>query len=160
MRAAAARPLVALLLAAAPPLAHAGPPFLTGDPDTVDARHWEISVGARSERRSGQRLDALPAFEVNYGIAEGLEASVESAWVRLRENGVPSRRGWENVLVGLKWRILEQEKDGVAFAVKPEVGFGNALSARQGLADENNTILVDFRVQKAIGEMQMGAAAA
>src|SRR5437016_1689123 len=68
---ATARALAATLIAASP-LAHAGPPFLTGDPDTVDAHHWEFSVGAWSERRAGQRVDALPAFEARGG-AHGWE---------------------------------------------------------------------------------------
>src|SRR4051794_10082268 len=108
-RCAAARPLAAVLLALCSIPAGAGPPFLTGDPDTGDAKHWEISLGASSERRPGQRLDALPAFEINYGVAEGWEASIESAWLRLRADGVSTEHGADNVVIGLKWRMLEQE---------------------------------------------------
>jgi hypothetical protein len=150
-----------MLLALVAPLpAQAGPPFLTGDPDTVDAGHWEISAGARSERRPGSRLDALPAIEVNYGVAEGWEASIEAAWLRLQADGVPTERGSDNPILGLKWRILQQEKDGVTFAVKPEYAFGNSSSARKGLADERGTFLVDLRLQREYGPFQLGVAVA
>jgi hypothetical protein len=77
---------VALILCSLAAVSHAGPPFLTGDPDTVERGHWENSVGVVHESRTGARLDAVPAFEVNYGVAEGLELSFESAWLRLRED--------------------------------------------------------------------------
>src|SRR5205823_5152054 len=45
----------------------AGPPFLTGDSDIVEARHLEVIVGWTSERRVGEHLTESPAFEFNYG---------------------------------------------------------------------------------------------
>ena len=140
--------------------ASAGPPFLTGDPDTVDAGHWEMSVGWRTERSEGVRVDAAPAVEVNYGVADGLELSLEGAWLRASEGGGPKVRGTDNPIVGLKWRVLEQEKDGVSFAIKPEWEFRNSSSARKGLAEGHDTGLVDFRVQKGFGHTLLGAAVA
>lgn len=139
---------------------HAGPPFLTGDPDTVERGHWEDSIGVSREKRSGERVDRLPAFELNYGVGDGLELSFESAWMRQREDGGPTRSALDNSIVGLKWRVLEQEKDGVTFAIKPEFEFRNARAARQGLVEDANVALVDFRLQKAIGAVQLGAAIA
>ena len=93
-------------------------------------------------------------------MGDGLELSFESAWVRQREDGSPTRSGLDNSIVGLKWRVLEQEKDGVTFAIKPEFEFRSARSVREGLTEDANVALVDFRVQKAFGPIQIGAAIA
>jgi hypothetical protein len=152
--------IAAYLFALVPLPSYAGPPFLTGDPDTVERGHWENSVGVERENRHGERLDRLPTFEVNYGVREGLEFSFESAWLRLREDGAPGRNGVDNSIIGLKWRLLEQEKDGVTFAVKPEFEWRNASSVRKGLTGDENVVLVDFRVQRNFGPIQLGASLA
>ena len=140
--------------------ANAGPPFLTGDPDPVDRGHWEISVGVADERRPGENLYSLPAAEFNYGIAENFEMSLEGAWLRRRADGEPTRSGGDNPIVGLKWRILEEEKNGVSLAIKPEWAFRNSSSARKGLADDESTFALDVRVQKTLGGVQFGVAMA
>jgi len=138
--------------------AYAGPPFHTGDPDTADKGTWEASLGVVAERRPGEKVYELPGFEVNYGLADGLEFSYESAWLQKCENGVPSESGYGNSLVGLKWRFLEQEKHGVTVALKPEFEFRNpgSSSVQKGLADDENTFLLDLRVQRAFGENLLG----
>ena len=140
--------------------ANAGPPFLTGDPDPVERGHWEISVGVADERRPGESLYKLPAAEFNYGIAEGFELSFEGAWQRRRADGVPTRSGGDNPIVGLKWRFLEEEKHGVSLAIKPEWEFRNSASARKGLAEDESTFVLDLRVQKTLGPVQLGVAMA
>jgi hypothetical protein len=151
---------VAWLLAAVALPARAGPPFLTGDPDPADAGHWEISVGATTERRPDERAYRVPAFELNYGLGAGLEVSFESAWLRVSADGAPTRSGVDNSVIGLKWRILEEEKDGVSLALKPEWEFHNARSARKGLVEDENAILLDLRIQKGVGPVQLGMAVA
>ena len=142
--------------------AHAGPPFLTGDPDPADRGHWEISVGVVDERRPGEHLYGLPAFEINYGVAEGFEVSYESSWLRKTEDGAPSRTGYDNSIIGLKWRILEEEKHGVTLALKPEWEFRTPHSSavRNGLAEDENAFVLDLRVQKTVGPVVLGAALA
>ena len=151
--------LAACLLLAATLPAQAGPPFLTGDPDPADAGHWEISVGLVGERRPDERAYRLPAFELNYGLGAGLEMSFESAWLRVREDGT-SLSGIDNSVLGLKWRILEDEKDGISLALKPEWEFRNARSARKGLVEDENAFLLDLRMQKAVGPVQLGMSVA
>ncbi len=142
--------------------AHAGPPFLTGDPDPVDRGHWEVSVGLADERRPGEHLYKLPTFEINYGVAEGFELSYESSWVRKSGDGAPARSGYDNSIVGLKWRILEEEKHGVTLALKPEWEFRTPRSAavRNGLAEDENAFALDLRMQRAVGPVQLGVAVA
>jgi hypothetical protein len=155
------RRLAGFLLTAAWALpSHAGPPFITGDPDPVEHGHWEISVGLADERRPGEHLYMLPAFEMNYGVADGFELSFESAWLRKKADGEPTESGFDNAILGLKWRILKEEKHGVTLALKPEWRFRNSGSARKGLADDESAFLLDLRVQKAVGPVQLGVAIA
>jgi len=155
----ARRAAIALALSSAF-TANAGPPFLTGDPDPVERGHWEISVGVADERRPGENLYSLPTAEANYGIAEGFELSLEGAWLRRRADGEPTRSGGDNPIVGLKWRILEEERHGVTLAIKPEWELRNSSSARKGLAADESTFVLDLRVQKTLGPVQLGVAMA
>lgn len=50
--------------------ARAGPPLLSGDPETPDDGRWEVNVAARFDG-TARALDLeVPALDVNYGIGE------------------------------------------------------------------------------------------
>ena len=67
----------AACLAAAP--AHAGPPFITDDPEPVDLGHWEVygfSAGTHTAADTGGTLGGI---EVNYGAAPNLQLALHRA---------------------------------------------------------------------------------
>ncbi len=151
--------LVAALVCAATAL-RAGPPFLTGDPDIVDHKRLEFIPGWTSESRPGERVTELPTFEFNYGLAPNVELSYEAAWLSVREDGAPRVSGYSNSIVGLKWRFLEAEKDGIAVALKPEFEFRNpgSSSVHKGLAEDENAFELQLRAEKEVGGFALGAA--
>ena len=56
--------------------AHAGPPFQTDDPDPVDYHHFEMYAFELSDgtgKNAGGTVLEVPAYEVNYGAAPGLQ---------------------------------------------------------------------------------------
>jgi hypothetical protein len=95
-------------------------------------------------------------------VADGFELSYESSWLRRSADGEPTRSAYDNSIIGIKWRILEEEKHGVTLALKPEWEFRypNSDAVRKGLADDENAFLLDLRVQKAVGPVQLGVALA
>ncbi|MEY2881063.1 MAG: hypothetical protein RLZZ15_3443 [Verrucomicrobiota bacterium] len=139
----------------------AGPPFLTGDPDIVETKHLEIIPGWVSERRTGERVNELPAFELNYGLLPNVEVGYEAAWISARASGRAQRSGYGNSTVTAKWRLLEAKKDGLDFAVSPAFEFRNpgSRSVRKGLVADENTLSFDVRAEKEAGDLAVGVSA-
>jgi hypothetical protein len=108
--------IIALFFALAAP-AYASPPFLSGDPDIAETGRVDFIPGWTTEQRPGERLSALPIFELNYGLAPNVEIGYASGWISVRPDNGPKRRGYGNSLVAAKWRFLEAEKNGVSMAV-------------------------------------------
>jgi hypothetical protein len=50
--------------------AHAGPPFITDDPEPVDLGHWEVYAFSAGAAGPGDASGVGPSVEVNYGGAE------------------------------------------------------------------------------------------
>src|ERR1700744_6062717 len=82
----AMRPLLALLglvALALPMAAHAGPPFVTDDPEPVDYGYWEINNAVMSRAVAGGTQGAS-LIDANYGALPGLQLHVQPqlAYVR------------------------------------------------------------------------------
>jgi hypothetical protein len=113
-----ARIIAALALAGAASPAFAGPPYLTDDPAPTDTGHWEIYTFTAGE---GQRstLDADAGFDLNYGPVKGVQLT---ATLPLSVSHDPLE-GWRNgtgdIELGVKYRFLNDEKDGISAAIFP-----------------------------------------
>ena len=130
-----------------------GPPFLTGDPDIAETKRIDFIPGWTTERRSGERLTALPVFELNYGLVPNVEVGYASGWLRAQPEVGPGRQGYGNSLVAAKWRLLEKEKNGLSMAVSPAFEFRNpgSRSVGKGLVADENTFMCDVRLDKDFG---------
>ena len=64
------------LLFLAPLSLHAGPPYITDDPEPVDYRHWEIYLASMLSHDGAGWSGTLPHTEVNYGAAQNLQLHV------------------------------------------------------------------------------------
>jgi len=150
--------IIALFFALAAP-AYAGPPFLTGDPDIAETGRVDFIPGWTTEQRPGERLSALPIFELNYGLAPNVEIGYASGWISVRPDNGPKRRGYGNSLVAAKWRFLEAEKNGVSMAVSPSFEFRNpgSRSAKRGLVADENTFGFDVRADRDFGPVAVTA---
>lgn len=65
--------LVACTVLMASPLALAGPPFMTDDPETVEYQHHEFYIATQQIKTKDGRSGALPLFEYNYGAGPNLQ---------------------------------------------------------------------------------------
>jgi hypothetical protein len=52
----------------APAVLHAGPPFVTDDPEPVEYRHWEFYIASQFNYSKGDISGTAPHVEVNYGV--------------------------------------------------------------------------------------------
>jgi hypothetical protein len=105
---------VLAVLAAAPLVAWAGPPYVTDDPQPTDAGHWEIYNFVTATETPGD-LAGEAGFDLNYGAAKNLQltAVIPAAF----ENA--SRFGAGDVELAAKYKFVSQS----AGSWLPDVAF-------------------------------------
>ena len=120
---------LALLFA---PAAHAGPPYQTDDPDPVDYHHFEMYAFELSDstgKNAGGTIVELPAYEVNYGAAPGLQLHlVVPPTVAFLPGGATSNYGLGDTELGAKLRFVKETKHVPELGIFPffELPSGNA----------------------------------
>jgi len=95
----------------------AGPPLLSDDSGTPGNRRWEINCAFTTTRSSNEWLLNAPLLDLNYGLGDRIQLKYEVPWVVLNsdEEGVKSGPG--DSLAGVKWRFLDNDRDGVSMSV-------------------------------------------
>lgn len=133
--------------------ASAGPALSTEDPGTPGPGGWEINLGWAHERRPGERGDARPIVDVNYGLGDRLQLKYEIAWLSLRPNGGPAAAGTGLSIAGVKWRFWESEENGSAASVFPRIEFRSpgSKAAQRGLVPDENVLLLPGQWKQSLG---------
>ncbi len=134
---AAPAPTIALsltLLVLCPATAHAGPPFQTDDPDPVDYHHFEMYAFELSDgtgKNAGGTDFFVPAYEVNYGAAPGLQLHlIVPMDINFAPSGGPTNFGISDIEMGFKYRLVKETKQ------IPEVGIFPFFELPSGNADK------------------------
>jgi hypothetical protein len=134
---AARTPTIALslaLLALCPATAHAGPPFQTDDPDPVDYHHFEMYASELSDgtgKNAGGTDFFVPAYEVNYGAAPGLQLHlIVPMDINFAPSGGPTNFGISDIEMGFKYRLVKETKQ------IPEIGIFPFFELPSGNADK------------------------
>lgn len=142
--------LVALALLKAllaPSVAHAGPPFLTDDPEPTPTGHWEIYAPfVDTSGRRGDFEGSLGA-ELNYGASENLQLTL----------GLPlgythSSAGWRfgrnDLEASAKYRFFNDEEAGFQIATFPGI---TAPTGSSGVGTGKVTAYLPIWAQKDVG---------
>jgi hypothetical protein len=108
----------ALVLAGAAVPVIAGPPYLTDDPVPTDLGHWEIYSFTAVEGHRSDVDDDL-GLDLNYGAVKGVQltATLPLSFSHERPNGW--RGGSGDVELGVKYRLINDEKEGFSAAIFP-----------------------------------------
>lgn len=138
------------LLALAPIAGRAqgGPPLITDDPGTPGPGHWEINTAWTIEHRPGETRQETPLVDANYGVGEHLQLKYEASWLQ-----TPDGAGLSNSLVGVKWRFLDADRNGLDLSTYPQFEFRNpgSSSARRGLSADENSFLLPIEAARDFG---------
>jgi hypothetical protein len=110
--------LAALVLAGAAAPAWAGPPYLTDDPAPTDTGHWEIYTFGQGEGR-GSDFDGDAGLDLNYGPVKGVQLTATLPLSFSHEPASGWRSGTGDVELAVKYRFLDDEKNGISAAVFP-----------------------------------------
>jgi hypothetical protein len=138
-------PLLALVLTLGwrPLFAQGGPPLLTDDPDTPGPGHWEINLSLFREWSRHARLSEIPRLDVNYGVGRRIQLKLEAPYLAKEDDGARAVTGPGDVVVGVKWRFLGEERQRIAWSVYPQYEFNTAhASVAKGLVEEGHALLL------------------
>jgi Putative MetA-pathway of phenol degradation len=138
--------LPALLAATAAPL-HAGPPFLTDDPEPTETGHWEIYAPLIEAEGRGAEHEGTAAIELNYGAAPGLQLTLELPLAYAHEAS-GSRSGVGDLAVSAKYRFFHDEDAEISIAAFPGISLPTASN---GLGAGRVTALLPVWAQQDIG---------
>jgi len=149
-----ARAVAGLLFGLFPRLAAAqgGPPLLTDDPGTPGAGRTEFNLAFTVEKLKNETLYEAPQFDFNYGVGERIQLKVELPWVIAAESPGGTSAGLGNLLLGFKYRFLDEKPSGVDVSVYPQFDFNTSAHARRsGLVPEGMKLLLPAEAAKDLG---------
>jgi hypothetical protein len=129
-----------------------GPPMITDDPGTPGPGRWEINIAVAFEHRPRETSWDLPAIDVNYGLGERIQLTLQTAPVFLKRSDRGASGGLGGTETALKWRFLDEEQSGISVSIFPRVIF-NLLqsSVRRGLAEDGTRAQLPVQVAKKVG---------
>lgn len=131
--------------------------MITDDPGTPGDGKFEINLAVAFEHRSGETTYDAPGIDINYGVGERIQLTLQGGPVLLKRNG----HGWIGGLGGteaaVKWRFVDNEKAGLTVSMFPRVIFNISESAaRRGLADEGTRFQLPIQIAKAFSHFELG----
>lgn len=148
---------VAILLSAAVIApSYAGVPMITDDPWTRDAGQVEINVAyvASISRQTNSSL--APLFSPNYNITDNIQVTYAAAYLVQEADDEGMHSGLSNSLLSVKWRFLDQDRDGVAMSITPRAVFNNPTSSvNQGLVESGTVATIPLEVGRTFGPVTL-----
>src|SRR5438270_2423599 len=93
--------------------------MVTDDPGTPGNGKWEINLALAFEHRPGETSYDLPAIDLNYGVGEHVQLTLQTAPVLLKRGGHGPIGGVGRTEAGLEWGLVDEEADGLDNPVFP-----------------------------------------
>jgi hypothetical protein len=138
--------------------AQGGPPMITDDPGTPGPGKWENNIAIAFEHRSGETAYDLPAIDLNYGVGERIQLTLQTAPVLLKRNDRGPIGGLGGSEAALKWRFVDEEQSGFDMSMFPRVIFNVVqASVRRGLAEDGTRLQIPFQIAKRFGPWRADA---
>jgi len=139
-------------------MSQGGPPMITDDPGTPGNGHWENNFAIAFEHRPNETLWALPAIDLNYGVGDHIQLTLQGGPVLLKRSGHGLLGGLVGTEAAVKWRFLDEEKSGFDVSMFPRVIFNiTQSSVRRGLAEDGTRFQIPFQVAKTFGRFHADA---
>jgi hypothetical protein len=129
-----------------------GPPMITDDPGTPGNGRFEINIAATLERRPHEQSWGLPALDINYGLGDRIQLTLQTSLVILTRSDHGAIGGLGSTEAALKWRFLDEDTNGFSVSTFPRVIFNVAQSSvRRGLADDGTRVQFPVQVARKLG---------
>ncbi|HEX4631485.1 MAG TPA: hypothetical protein VH188_11035 [Chthoniobacterales bacterium] len=127
-----------------------GPPMITDDPGTPGNGKFEINLALAFEHRPGETMVDSPAIDINYGVGDRIQLTLQGGPVLLKRNDHGVIGGLGGTEAAVKWRFIDDQETGVTMSMFPRVLFNISRSAaRRGLAEDGTRFQIPFQFAKA-----------
>jgi hypothetical protein len=136
--------------------AQGGPPMITDDPGTPGNGHWENNIAATLARRPHEQSWGLPELDLNYGLGERIQLTLQTSFVVLKRSDHGPIGGLGETEAAVKWRFLDEETSGFSVSTFPRIIF-NVLrsSVRRGLADDGTRVQFPMQAARKFGAVDV-----
>src|SRR5579862_9452319 len=144
----------AALFAGMPRLAAAqgGPPLITDDPGTPGSGQTELNMAFTVEKFRSKTQYGTPLIDFNYGVGDRIQLKCQIPWLIQTAHSQPTESGLGDVLLGFKYRYLDENPSGIDASVYPQASIGtNAHARRSGLVPEGLSLLLPAEFAKDLG---------
>ncbi len=136
--------------------AQGGPPLIGDDPGTPGNGKWEINVSANYVQTDNATSLDVPYLDINYGLGDHIQINYQGGLLFGKNNGQGWQNGWDDSLIGLKWRFLDQEDRGVDMSIYPQLGFNTTSSfAHVGLNEAGATFYMPMEIARTFGPLEL-----
>src|SRR5207248_5615322 len=98
-----------------------GPPMITDDPGTPGNGKWENNFAIAFEHRPGETAYDVPAIDLNYGVGEHIQLTLQTAPVLLKRSGHGLIGGGGGTEAAAKWRFRDEAMSDVDRSMFPRV---------------------------------------
>jgi hypothetical protein len=124
----------------------AGPPFVTEDPEPPPPGGLEINVPFIIERTPGETNMNTPLFDLNYGLPN-IQLKLEIPVETIHDDGDGTASGVGDLLLGVKWRFLNNERSQFQLGTYPQVLMPTGDHTR-GLGQGGSAFVLPLIAQK------------
>jgi hypothetical protein len=132
--------------------------MITDDPGTPGNGHWENNIAVTFEHRPSETSFDSPLIDLNYGVGEHIQLTLQGGPVLLKRSGHGLIGGFGGTEAAVKWRFLDEEKSGFDVSMFPRVIFNiTQSSVRRGLAEDGTRFQIPFEVAKTFGRFHADA---
>jgi hypothetical protein len=135
-----------------------GPPMITDDPGTPGNGKWENNFAIIFEHRPNETSIDVPEIDLNYGVGERIQLTLQNAPVLLKRSGHGLIGGLGSTEAAVKWRFLDEATSGLDMSMFPRVIFNiEQSSVRRGLAEDGTRFQIPFQAAKTFGRLHLDA---
>jgi len=132
-------------------IAHAGPPFITDDPEPVEYRHWEFMLATQQFHNADGWSGTSPHLELNYGVIPDVQLHVIAPIGYNKAPGEPAHFGYADTELGVKYRFVHETD------ILPQIGFFPLVELPTGnhaedLGNGKTQLFLPIWMQKKFGD--------
>jgi hypothetical protein len=126
--------------------------MITDDPGTPGNGKWENNFAIIFEHRPNETSIDVPEIDLNYGVGEHIQLTLQNAPVLLKRSGHGLIGGLGSTEAAVKWRFLDEATSGLDMSMFPRVIFNVVQSSvRRGLAEDGTRFQIPFQLAKTFG---------
>ena len=130
--------------------------MITDDPGTPGNGKWENNFAIIFEHRPGETSIDVPEIDLNYGLGDRIQLTLQTAPVLLKRSGHGLIGGIGGSEAAVKWRFLDAATSGLDMSMFPRILFNVAQSSvRRGLAEDGTRFQIPFEAAKTFGRWRL-----